>query len=119
QGQIPQKVLARVSTDEKTRSDMSLESEIATMVFVRARTDIPVPIVYGYCPTRENAIGQPFSVISFTEGVSMDSSLWENLSLDTKLRTIREYAKIIMELSKLKFKHIGSLYFTPGATSSH
>lgn len=30
QGQIPSKVLARVSTDEKTRSDMSLDSEVST-----------------------------------------------------------------------------------------
>ncbi|KAE9391827.1 hypothetical protein BT96DRAFT_1023882 [Gymnopus androsaceus JB14] len=113
--QIPSKVLARVSTDNKTHSDMSIESEIATMVFIRSRTKIPVPIVYGYCPTRENAIGQPFSVISFTEGGSnMNSSLWESLSLDVKLKTIREYAKIVLELSKLKFDRIGSLYFKPG-----
>lgn len=44
----------------------------------------------------------------------MNSSLWESLSLDVKLKTIREYAKIILELSKLKFDHIGSLYFKPG-----
>ncbi|KAJ3988357.1 hypothetical protein F5890DRAFT_1550581 [Lentinula detonsa] len=112
---IPTKVLARVSTDAKTCSDMSMESEIATMVFVRSRTVIPVPMVYGYCPTRENAIGQPFSIISFAEGEIMSSSVWEDLSLDTKLKTIRDYARIILELSKLKFDRIGSLYFTPGA----
>ncbi|KIK69940.1 hypothetical protein GYMLUDRAFT_151706, partial [Collybiopsis luxurians FD-317 M1] len=114
-GQIPEKVLARVSTDDKTRSDMSMESEIATMEFVRSRTEIPVPSVYAFCPTRENAIGQPFSIISFTEGTSMNSLLWEKLSLDAKLRTIRDYAKIVLELSRLKFDYIGSLYFTPGS----
>ncbi|KAH7872297.1 hypothetical protein F5051DRAFT_291695, partial [Lentinula edodes] len=108
---IPAKVLARVSTDVKARSDISMESEIATMVFVRSRTDVAVPFVYGYCPTRENAIGQPFSIISFVEGETMNSSIWEDLPLDVKLRTIRDYARIILELSKLKFDRIGSLYF--------
>lgn len=108
------------------------------MVFVRSRTDVAVPFVYGYCPTRENAIGQPFSIISFVrflyservikliqscvrqvEGETMNSSIWEDLPLDVKLRTIRDYARIILELSKLKFDRIGSLYFAPGVTPSY
>ncbi|THU98930.1 hypothetical protein K435DRAFT_517934 [Dendrothele bispora CBS 962.96] len=114
-GTIPTKVLARVSRDDKTRSDMSIESEIATMVFVRSRTNIPVPLVYGYCPTRDNAIGQPFSILSFTEGVDMSSSLWENLSIDLKLKSIKDYARIVLELSRLKFDRIGSIYFKKNA----
>ncbi|KAJ3729435.1 hypothetical protein C8R42DRAFT_562611, partial [Lentinula raphanica] len=116
---VPAKVIARVSTDAKASSYMSMESEIATMVFVRSRTSIPVPIVYGYCPSRENVIGRPFSIISFAEGELMNSSTWEDLPLDAKLRTIRDYAKIILELSKLRFDRIGSLYFTPGVAPSH
>ncbi|GAW09226.1 serine threonine protein kinase [Lentinula edodes] len=114
---IPAKVLARVSTDVKARSDISMESEIATMVFVRSRTDVAVPFVYGYCPTRENAIGQPFSIISFVEGETMNSSIWEDLPLDVKLRTIRDYARIILELSKLKFDRIG-LDQSPGVNTN-
>lgn len=35
------------------------------MVFVKFKTSIPVPTVYGYCSTRENVIGQPFVIMSF------------------------------------------------------
>jgi len=35
------------------------------MVYVKYNTTIPVPTVYGYCPTRDNAVGQPFMILSF------------------------------------------------------
>lgn len=111
---IPRKVLARVSRDQKTRSDISIESEIATMVFVKQKTSIPVPTVYGYCPTSNNPIGQPFSIISFTEGADMNGSPWEDLDTETKLIAIRDYARIVLELASLHFHAIGSIYFKPG-----
>ncbi|KAK0201494.1 phosphotransferase enzyme family-domain-containing protein [Desarmillaria ectypa] len=111
QGQVPDKVLARVARDVKSRSDISMESEIATMVFVRLKTTIPVPVVYGYCPTRHNAIGQAFSIISFTEGSDMNGSPWEDLAFELKLNAIRDYARIVLQLSQLKFDRIGSIYF--------
>ncbi|KAJ6455069.1 hypothetical protein C8R47DRAFT_948468, partial [Mycena vitilis] len=108
---FPQKVLARVARDLKTRSDISLESEVATMVYVRHCTTIPVPTVYGYCPTRDNLIGQPFSIISFSEGLDMDGLPWEDLPVHTKLIAVRDFADIVNQLSQLHFKAIGSIYF--------
>ncbi|ESK95715.1 serine threonine protein kinase [Moniliophthora roreri MCA 2997] len=116
---IPQRVLARVSRDVKTKSDISMESEIATMMFVRSRTKIPVPTVYGYCPTRDNAIGQPFCILSFTEGTDMNGSAWENLPTEVKLLAIRDYARIVLELSRLKFDRIASIYFKERAPPPH
>lgn len=111
---IPKKVLARVSRDLKTRSDISIESEIATMVFLKQKTSIPVPTVYGYCPTRNNPIGQPFTILSFTEGADMNGSPWEDLPMETKLVSIRDYARIVLELASLHFHAIGSIYIKPG-----
>ncbi|KAJ6584440.1 hypothetical protein B0H19DRAFT_925177 [Mycena capillaripes] len=109
---LPRKVLARVARDLKTRSDISLESEVATMVYVRQHcAAIPVPTVYGYCPTRDNLIGQPFSIVSFTEGLDMDGVPWEDLPLQTKLIGVRDFANIVNQLSQLHFKAIGSIYF--------
>ncbi|KAJ8081102.1 hypothetical protein PM082_017943 [Marasmius tenuissimus] len=116
---VPTRVLARVSRDDKTRSDISLESEIATMVFVKSRTKIPVPTVYGYCATRDNAIGQPFSILSFTEGVDMGGSAWENLPTQVKLNAIRDYAHVVLELYRLRFDRIGSIYLKKGAFPPH
>ncbi|KAJ7081576.1 hypothetical protein B0H15DRAFT_736385, partial [Mycena belliarum] len=108
---LPRRVLARVARDLKTRSDISLESEVATMVYVRQHTAIPVPIVYGYCPTRDNVLGQPFSIVSFIEGSDMNGMAWENLPLESKLIGIRDFATIVSQLSQLHFKAIGSIYF--------
>ncbi|KAK7023084.1 serine threonine protein kinase [Favolaschia claudopus] len=111
---LPRWVLARVARDLKTRSDISLESEVATMVYVRQKCpDVPVPIVYGYCPTRNNVIGEAFSVVSFTMGMDMnhDGVPWESLPLQTKLIGVRDLATIISRLSQLHFKAIGSIYF--------
>ncbi|KAJ6622730.1 hypothetical protein B0H10DRAFT_1787623, partial [Mycena sp. CBHHK59/15] len=107
QSSLPRKVLVRVARDLKTRSDMS----VATMVYVKHHTNIPVPTVYGYCPTRENLIGQPFSIISFTEGSDMNGVPWEDLPLESKLIGVRDFANIISQLSQLHFQAIGSIYF--------
>ncbi|KAJ7037693.1 hypothetical protein C8F04DRAFT_952193, partial [Mycena alexandri] len=108
----PRRVLARVARDLKTRSDISLESEVATMVYVRHHcAKIPVPTVYGYCPTRDNLIGQPFCIVSFTDGMDMAGVPWEDLPLQTKLIGIRDFAKVVSQLSQLHFKAIGSIYF--------
>ncbi|KAJ7776757.1 hypothetical protein DFH07DRAFT_731635 [Mycena maculata] len=111
---LPKKVLARVARDLKSRSDISLESEVATMVYVRQNSSVPVPTVYGYCPTRNNLIGQPFSIISFSEGLDMDGVPWENLPLHVKLVGVRDFADIVSQLSQLQFKAIGSIYFKFG-----
>ncbi|KAJ7082971.1 hypothetical protein C8R44DRAFT_554090, partial [Mycena epipterygia] len=108
---LPKNVVARVARDLKTRSDISLESEVATMVYVRHHTAIPVATVYGYCPTRDNLIGQPFSIVSFTEGSDMDGAPWEDLPLESKLIGVRDFANIVSQLSQLHFKAIGSIYF--------
>ncbi|KAK7438252.1 hypothetical protein VKT23_018182 [Stygiomarasmius scandens] len=47
------------------------------------------------------------------------SSLWENLSIDLKLKSIKDYARIILELSRLKFDRIGSIYFKRNTPPPH
>ncbi|KAF7300892.1 Serine threonine protein kinase [Mycena kentingensis (nom. inval.)] len=109
---VPRTVLARVARDTKTRSDNSLESELATMVFVRHHCPaVPVPRVYGYCPTRENAVGLPFAIVEFVDGIDMHGVPWEDLPLELKLVGVRDYARIVAQLAGLSFKSIGSIYF--------
>lgn len=49
----------------------------------------------------------------------MNGALWEELSTDVKLIAIRDYARIVLELSSLHFDSIGSIYFKPGASPPH
>lgn len=48
------------------------------------------------------------------EGASMGRFAWSELDMETKLTSIRHYAAMVLELSRLRFDSIGSLY--PGAT---
>jgi hypothetical protein len=41
----------------------------------------------------------------------MNGAPWEDLNVEVKLTAIRDYARIILELSRLQFNAIGSLYF--------
>ncbi|KAJ7210111.1 hypothetical protein GGX14DRAFT_626444, partial [Mycena pura] len=84
-------------------------SQVATMVIVRQQCpDISVPTVYAYVPTRDNAVGLPFSDISYTEGVDMHGAPWEALPLGTKLIGVRNFARIV---AQLHFRATGSIYF--------
>jgi hypothetical protein len=49
----------------------------------------------------------------------MNSSRWENLSVDLKLRSIKDYARIVLELAHLKFDRIGSIYFKKNTPPPH
>ncbi|EMD35731.1 hypothetical protein CERSUDRAFT_26596, partial [Gelatoporia subvermispora B] len=108
---IPQVVMCRIAKKTKASSDISLESEVATMVYVKDKTTVPVPTVYAYCPDMDNSVGSPFIIMSRMPGTTMWSQEWDDLDLEAKLRTVRSYARIVMELSQQTFREIGSLYF--------
>ncbi|KAF5343343.1 hypothetical protein D9758_014186 [Tetrapyrgos nigripes] len=102
---VPTKVLARVSRDEKTRSDISIEAEQQWF------SSGPVPLSQSpWCM----GIAR-LAITPLTEGADMSSSRWENLSIELKLRSIKDYARIVLELAHLKFDRIGSIYFKKNA----
>lgn len=114
----PAKVVVRVARKSKADSDMSIDSEVATMIHIKRKTTIAVPTVYAYCPNSDNPVGLPFIIMSFVEGTDIWDKKWSEGSPEMKRRTVRDYAKMVSELSKISFDRIGSLYFDstrPGA----
>ncbi|KAJ7210158.1 hypothetical protein GGX14DRAFT_638064 [Mycena pura] len=80
-------------------------TSVATMVIVCQQCpDISVPTVYAYVPTRDNAVGLPFSVISY-----------EALPLGTKLIGVRNFARIV---AQLHFRATGSISFKFSAAAT-
>ena len=49
----------------------------------------------------------------------MNGPAWENLPPQVKLNAIRDYAHIVLELYRLRFDRIGSIYFKRGASPPH
>ncbi|TCD67816.1 hypothetical protein EIP91_011878 [Steccherinum ochraceum] len=109
-GRSGERPILRVATVKKATSDISLESEVATMAYIKLYTTIPVPDVYAYCPNAKNPLGAPFVIISRMVGQALDVA-WPQLSYDARVRVIQEYARVTSKLLQCQFPLIGSLHF--------
>lgn len=70
-----------------------VESELATIEYVRKNTSIPVPQVYLVSHSDNHVVGAPFILMEHIHGSPLDD-LWGDLSLDHKLNTIEQIAGI-------------------------
>ncbi|KAJ5927766.1 Aminoglycoside phosphotransferase [Penicillium verhagenii] len=93
-----------------------LVSEAATLRYLKAHSDIPVPEVYDYCASSDNAIGVPFIFMSEAPGWPL-SKVWRPAGssrpeLDTlsKAKVLSQLSDITWKLSQLRFDTIGSLF---------
>ncbi|KAI9644430.1 hypothetical protein NHQ30_006451 [Ciborinia camelliae] len=111
-----------------------LESEVATMKFIKENSKIPVPEIYDHCSTSSNPIGVPFILMSKAPGIPLSNYAWNNepspspppssirkhrngirkpkpvLSKSHKEKIMRQLGNIRRELANLTFKGIGSLF---------
>ncbi|KAK6832204.1 hypothetical protein RU639_002797 [Aspergillus parasiticus] len=93
-----------------------LASEAATLRYLKAHSDIPVPEVYGYCASSDNDIGVPYIFMSEATGWPL-SKFWRpagssqsDLDKASKARVLTQLGGITWELSQLRFNKIGSLF---------
>jgi Ser/Thr protein kinase RdoA (MazF antagonist) len=85
-----------------------VESELATIEYVRNNTTIPVPEIYLVNNSENHAVGAPFVLMEHIHGSPLDD-MWEVLSLDHKLDAITQVAGIHGRLAGLKFDTIGCI----------
>ncbi|EPQ52148.1 hypothetical protein GLOTRDRAFT_95806 [Gloeophyllum trabeum ATCC 11539] len=88
---------------------LKMSSEIATMMFVRRNTRIPVPDVFAYDPDEDGAVGGEWMVTEYIDGVPLDN-LWPGMTRRERRRAVLSMAHIFAQLLRLRFDHIGSLY---------
>ncbi|OJD30497.1 kinase-like protein [Diplodia corticola] len=86
-----------------------LQSEVATMEFIRRTTTIPVPRVFAFDSSMENPFGLEWMLMEKINGRSYDG-LENQIPFDTKVKLYRQAAEWIDQLSRLKFDSIGALY---------
>lgn len=100
------------------------------MKYVRERTTIPVPTVFSYSPSRDNDLGAPFIIMSAVQGChppffrNPTFSLLRNNNLPEHIepvvnRYICGLVDYYLQLSKLRFERIGSLYLDPNDSSKY
>ena len=87
------------------------ESESATLAYIRKHTSISVPNVVAYDSNHENPLGFEWMLLEKIDGVPL-SDVWERMDFKSKTKLSKEIAQTIQQLSNLRFRKIGSLYFS-------
>ncbi|KAJ5987968.1 hypothetical protein N7481_003178 [Penicillium waksmanii] len=103
------------------QAEKLLASEAATLRYLKAHSDIPVPEVYDYCASSDNDIGVPFIFMSEAPGRPL-SKVWKAFDafqpcLETakKAKILSQLGAISWKLSQLRFDKIGSLFEEAGS----
>lgn len=91
---------------------LKMESEMATMEFVRRRTKIPVPKPVAWSSSASNPLGFEWCLLENAPGVEL-RQVWRKMPWEGKLRVVDQLAGIMSQLwsDVNKFDEIGSLYF--------
>ncbi|KAI4923374.1 hypothetical protein J4E85_008411 [Alternaria conjuncta] len=85
-------------------------SEVATMDFLRLH-GIPVPKIYSYSATAENAAGTEFIFMEFIRGTNL-GDVWYNLPERARITVVAKLVELESKLFALEFPASGSLYHT-------
>ncbi|KAF7325166.1 APH domain-containing protein [Mycena kentingensis (nom. inval.)] len=90
----------------------ALESQVATMRYIRSNTALPVPEVYHCDPTDGNEILAPYVAMAYVLGVSV-GEVWfeaaEGRREENRLRILSQLAGLSALMRGLRFDTLGSL----------
>ncbi|KJA21523.1 hypothetical protein HYPSUDRAFT_202873 [Hypholoma sublateritium FD-334 SS-4] len=91
---------------------LKIESEVATISYLRHKTNIPVSTIYHYDSNPYNRLGGEFILMSKAPGIPL-SQVYHGLSYGDLVKLMKNVAAIILPLFAHRFQAIGSLYFGP------
>jgi len=88
------------------------EADVATIVFVRENTTIPVPTVYAFDSSADNVLGYEWILMERLPSEAY-GNIVDRLSLGDRVDVAERIADWVDQLSCLRFNSICSLYFVP------
>ncbi|KAF8908515.1 hypothetical protein CPB84DRAFT_1766803 [Gymnopilus junonius] len=103
-------VVARVARRFMPR--LKTESEVATIHYLREKTNVPVSTIYHYDSNPYNRLGGEFIVMSKAPGIPL-SQVYHGLCYNDLVKLLKNLAAIVIPLFAHRFSAIGSLYFGP------
>ncbi|OCH93356.1 hypothetical protein OBBRIDRAFT_790383 [Obba rivulosa] len=103
-------VVARVARRFMPR--LKTESEVATMLYLREHTSIPVPTIYHYDSNPYNRLGGEYILMSKAQGVPL-AQVFNSISHNELTALLENFAALLMPLFAHRFPRIGSLYLGP------
>lgn len=104
------RMVARIPYPIITPKYFAVASEVATMVLLRSR-GLPIPEVYGYSPTPDNAAETEYIFMDFVQGTDL-YSMWYDLGEEDIISISRQLAELESKMMWIDFPAGGSLYYT-------
>jgi len=105
---LPESVLCRLSRPAKVQSLLSVRSEVETMMYLRDKRSVPIPQVYAYGTTC-SLMGTTFIIMQHITNADTLANVIHTLPTSAKEEVARQYARIIFQLSQMRFVHMGSI----------
>ena len=102
-------MVARIPYPVTVPKYYAIASEVATMALLRS-SGLPVPEVYGYSPTPDNAAETEYIFMEFVQGVEL-SDIWFDLGEQEIESVLRQLAVLESKMVSIAFPAGGSLYY--------
>ncbi|KAG7086800.1 hypothetical protein E1B28_002728 [Marasmius oreades] len=96
---------------------LKTESEVATLRYLRDKTNVPVPTVLHYDSNPFNRLGGEYILMTKAEGVPL-SKLYHSMPYTDLVKLLQNVARIIIPLFSHRFSSLGSLYLGPDPSAS-
>ncbi|KAJ2912896.1 hypothetical protein MD484_g7518, partial [Candolleomyces efflorescens] len=102
-------MIARIPYPVTEPKFYAVASEVATMAFLRAH-GLPVPEVYGYSPTSDNAAKTEYIFMEFVKGTKL-TDVWMQLKEADLASVVRQLVSLESLIMSIPFPAGGSLYY--------
>ncbi|KAF2499208.1 hypothetical protein BU16DRAFT_603172 [Lophium mytilinum] len=102
------RVVARVPYHIAGPRRLTINSEVATMAYVRSFTKIPVPKVLDWSDD-DSAIGTEYIIMEHAPGVQLHNK-WLSMNPHQHMLCVKKVASIVVEMANPPFPAYGSLY---------
>ena len=102
------------NSDRSTAISTQITSEVATMEYIEAHINIPIPHIIHYSADfSDSGVRSPYIMMSKVDGAPL-SSVWSTMEDRQRDTVLRQVVEIILELSSQRFDRIGALFREDG-----
>ena len=102
-------MVARIPYPVTAPKYYAFASEVATMALLRS-SGLPIPKVYGYSPTLDNAAETEYIFMEFVQGTNL-SDVWFDLGEQETISVLRQLTQLESKMMSISFPAGGSLYY--------
>lgn len=112
-------IVARLPFALAGPSRLTTNSEVATIKYLQAKTNIPIPTILDWNDDASTIIGSEYIIMEHAPGILLHQK-WPTMDVSDQIKCIAAIYEKLKEIVDLNFPAYGSLYFsrTPDITAS-